>query len=174
MHRQRELDKWMEGAWVSTNLFRCCEGSCSQKPLQNDTIAPNLSPRVLTGQHTCWPWFLGTKADSPVSIDSSTEHLPSTISPSTGMRSPGSTLTMSPGLTPAVGTIAVSTSEALLGLRGSCRLPGFSISLDCAGMSLARVCRSAATNNKTGSRTALHPDRCVALEGPNSFRWGVL
>ena len=39
-----------------------------------------------------------TGADSPVIADSSTEAMPSTTSPSLGIRSPASTSTTSPGL----------------------------------------------------------------------------
>jgi len=93
--------------------------------------------------HTCWPLLLGTGTDSPVSMDSSTEHLPCTMSPSTGMRSPGSTLTISPGLMLLVGTMARSISRALPASEGSSRDAGFMTIRDCAGISLASVWRSA-------------------------------
>ena len=60
-----------------------------------------------------------TGADSPVMADSSTEAMPSTISPSEGMRSPASHTTRSPlasadGRHPLLG--AVGTEAASLGL----------------------------------------------------------
>ena len=46
-----------------------------------------------------------TGADSPVIADSSTEAMPSTTSPSLGMRSPASTSTMSPCFRSGAGTV---------------------------------------------------------------------
>ncbi len=69
------------------------------------------------------------------------------MSPSTGMRSPGSTLTMSPGLMLLVGTMAKSISGALPACDGSSRDAGFMTMRDWAGISLASVWRSA-TGNK--------------------------
>ncbi len=50
------------------------------------------------------PGRLATGIDSPVSIDSSTALVPDVISPSTGMRSPGLTITVSPRRTSPMGT----------------------------------------------------------------------
>ena len=47
-----------------------------------------------------------TGADSPVIADSSTEAMPSTTSPSLGIRSPASTSTMSPGLSCGAATMS--------------------------------------------------------------------
>lgn len=51
---------------------------------------------------------------------------------------------MSPGLMLLVGTIARSISGAFPACEGSSRVAGFSTIRDCAGISLASVCRSAA------------------------------
>jgi len=60
---------------------------------------------------TLSPIFFSTGILSPVSIDSSTEVLPSTTSPSTASLSPGFAITISPAST---SSIEISTSFPLL------------------------------------------------------------
>ena len=64
------------------------------------------------------PGSLSTGSDSPVSIDSSTADVPSTTSPSTGTRSPGLTMTMSPRRRPATGTSDSTPSRTTSAVRG--------------------------------------------------------
>jgi len=59
---------------------------------------------------TSFPASFPTSSDSPVKRLSSTALLPATMVPSTGMVSPGRTLTMSPRLTSFVSTVRVSNS----------------------------------------------------------------
>ena len=64
------------------------------------------------------PGRFATGIGSPVSIDSSTALAPETISPSTGIRSPGRTTTTSPGWTSSTGTSISApprTTRALFG-----------------------------------------------------------
>ena len=64
------------------------------------------------------PGALSTGSDSPVSIDSSTADVPSTTSPSTAIRSPGRTMTMSPRCTSATGTSISEPSRTTRAVRG--------------------------------------------------------
>ncbi len=62
-------------------------------------------PLALIVAPIAWsPTALSTGIDSPVSIDSSTDELPSIRTPSTGTRSPGRTRTRSPTTTSSTGT----------------------------------------------------------------------
>ena len=88
----------------------------------------------------CAPSDLLMRADSPVSMLSSRLQRPSTISPSTGTRSPGSTRSTSPCRMLDVGT--PTTSSALW--DSAALLAGSMTSLLSAGMSFARVRKSAA------------------------------
>ena len=63
---------------------------------------------------TSSPIFLGTGNGSPVSIDSSTADAPSVTTPSTGIFSPGFTITRSPG------TTASTASSVSLPSRTTC------------------------------------------------------
>ena len=54
---------------------------------------------LIVAPTTVSPLFLSTGRLSPVTIDSSIEDSPSTITPSTGIFSPGRTLTISPMIT---------------------------------------------------------------------------
>ena len=58
------------------------------------------------------PTVLATGIDSPVSMLSSAALLPERMCPSTGMRSPGRTMTTSPGITSATGTSYSSPSRS--------------------------------------------------------------
>ena len=71
------------------------------------------------------PGPFSTGRDSPVRADSSTEELPSTTIPSTGIRPPGRTTTRSPIMTSSTG-ISTSTpfrwTAAVLGARSISRV----------------------------------------------------
>ena len=76
-------------------------------------------PQALTvPAKTLPPTSFSTGMLSPVSIDSSTLDAPSTISPSTGMRSPGRTTMRSPGRTSLTGTSRPPSSPASLAVSG--------------------------------------------------------
>ena len=72
------------------------------------------------------PTSLLTGMDSPVTIDSSSDDLPSTISPSTGTFSPGRTRNLSPGCSTVIGTSSSVPSarmrRAVFGARSSSAL----------------------------------------------------
>ena len=91
------------------------------------------------------------------------------MSPSTGMRSPGSTLTMSPGLMLLVGTMAKSISGAYPACDGSSRDAGFMTMRDWAGISLASVWRSA-TGKKGYVRYSNTRESAVAFSSLHD--WG--
>ncbi len=64
------------------------------------------------------PGCFSTGIDSPVSIDSSTAPPPAVITPSTGMRSPGRTITRSPLRTSAIGTSMLLPSRRTRAVDG--------------------------------------------------------
>ncbi|VVB99372.1 Uncharacterised protein [uncultured archaeon] len=69
---------------------------------------------------TLLPFVFSTGMDSPVTNDSSTEESPSSTMPSTGIRSPGFTITTSPTITSDDGTrisLPFLTTVAILGER---------------------------------------------------------
>jgi hypothetical protein len=89
---------------------------------------------------------LRTGIGSPVSIDSSTVLSPESSSPSTGMRSPGRTTTVSPRRTSSTGTSAVLPSS-----RWSRAVRGCSATSD---RSAADVCRLARASSVLPERTS--------------------
>ena len=104
----RSTMRWIGAlrAWASSTsrMIRASAVSAPTAVVRNTRRpSPFTAPPV-----ACPPGTFGTGRDSPVSSDSSTWLRPSTISPSTGMRSPGSTTTRSPTRTSA---IATSTSR---------------------------------------------------------------
>ena len=78
--------------------------------------------RLIVPPITRSPAFFSTGIDSPVSIDSSTALAPESTSPSTGTRSPGRTITMSPLRTCSTGTSTSRSSRrtrAVFGCRAT-------------------------------------------------------
>ncbi len=92
-----------------------------------------------------------TGMDSPVSIDSSTCDAPSTISPSTGILSPGLITTSSPAATSAVGTL-VSTPLRTTVAMGGARSINARIASDAPAR--ARISSQCPSRMKTSSTDA--------------------
>ena len=77
-----------------------------------------LPLRFIEAPITASPAALATGVGSPVSIDSSTQELPSLTSPSTGIFSPGRTCTRSPTTTIDTGTSTGCPSRSTRALGG--------------------------------------------------------
>ena len=114
--------------WIGA--FLACASSTNRTMRASADSAPTATVRMRRRPSpftappvTRSPGALGTGSDSPLSSDSSLWLRPSKICPSTGMRSPGSTMTSSSTLTSAIGTL-VSTplrnTRAVSG-RNACR-----------------------------------------------------
>ena len=104
--------------WASSTNFIICDKAVSLPTLVAlYLIVPFLfilAPIILS------PIFFSTGILSPVSIDSSTEVIPSTTSPSTGIFSPGLTIIISPTSTSSIeisSSIPSLITRAVLGAR---------------------------------------------------------
>jgi len=82
--------------------------------------------RLMVPPVTRSPAPLSTGTLSPVIMLSSTDETPSTITPSTGTRPPGLTITISPGATSAAGTSISAPSRTMIAVSG-CRFMSFLI-----------------------------------------------
>ena len=109
-----------------------CASRISRMTCASTLLAPtavvsisNAPERLIVAPTTRSPASLSTASDSPVSIDSSTAPVPATMRPSTGIRSPGRTITSSPVRTSAMGTstsVSPRRTRATAGCsRASCR-----------------------------------------------------
>ena len=95
----------------------CCSAVSAPTRVARNEKAPVV---FIVAPYTADPAVLSTGIDSPVSIDSSTADAPAITSPSTGSRSPGRTITMSPRSTSRVGTSSSMPSLMMRAVRG-CR-----------------------------------------------------
>ena len=74
---------------------------------------------------TLLPIVFSTGILSPVSIDSSIEVLPSITSPSTGIFSPGFTMTISPEITSSIGIVISLLSLIIVAVLGANPISAF-------------------------------------------------
>jgi len=104
--------------WASCTILTICARAVSLPTL----VARNLNAPVLfkVAPITSSPDFLETGRLSPVSIDSSTAELPSTITPSTGTFSPGRTWIVSPTKTSSTG-MSISTLSRITRAVFACK-----------------------------------------------------
>ena len=102
---------WSARRWIGA--FVACASSTSWMIWPSAVSLPTrvarkvmLPDRLTVAPMTSSPIFFATGRGSPVSIDSSTAEAPSVTTPSTGIFSPGFTMTRSPGTTASTGMSA--------------------------------------------------------------------
>ena len=97
-------------AWAcSTRRAICASAVSAPIALARTLITPCW---LIVAPATESPTCLSSGTDSPVKTDSSTAEAPSTITPSTGIRSPGRTRTTSPTITSSIATIVSTPSRS--------------------------------------------------------------
>ena len=108
------------GAFVaaaSLTIWMICEKVVSSPTLvARALINPDW---FIVAAETVSSTFLSTGIDSPVSADSSIAVVPSMITPSTGIDSPGFTTKMSPDFTSSIPTSACSPSRSITAVFGA-------------------------------------------------------
>src|SRR3984957_17892257 len=107
-----------------------------------------------------------TGADSPVIADSSTEAMPSTTSPSLGIRSPASTSTMSPCFSSGAGTVWYDSA-----FRDASRLAGVSVRALRRVAACALPRPSATASAKLANSTVSHSQKTIWKVKPIGLPW---
>ncbi len=103
---------------VASSTSRMIEASVVSSPTARASMANQ--PLLLTvAPVTCDPIAFSTGTDSPVMADSSTNAVPSTTTPSTGIDSPARTTTRSPTCTCSVGTVTSAPSRTTVAVLGA-------------------------------------------------------
>src|SRR6266545_914221 len=140
---------------ASCTILTICARAVSLPTL----VARNLNAPVLliVAPMTSSPVFLEAGNDSPVSMDSSTAELPSTMTPSTGTSSPGRTWITSPTSTSSTGK-SISLPSRMTRAVLACKPSSFLIAeLDCPLARSSSACPkttnaiTTATTSKNGS-----------------------
>ncbi len=121
MELTRSASRWI-------GAFEPC-ASCMRRTMRASTL---FAPTVVASKRkepvvfivppiTAMPVVFSTGIDSPVTMDSSTALAPAVMRPSTGMRSPGRTITTSPARTSAIGMSCSSSDRTTRAVRGCSR-----------------------------------------------------